>query len=287
MDQIEHPEPFLTIRCEDMLLSPTLTGWCAGYENGTWRRRQLAEHLIEWLPEFALRYSEWQGLKAHNAVRMFAKAAKSIYTSEKFKARGEFGEILLHAMIRQKFSTIPAISKYFYKDSNNDTVKGFDAVHVVTDGSDLELWLGEVKFYESLNDAISEIVTELKTHIASDYLRSEFAAITNKIDDSSPFSSKLKKLLDKNTSLDEIFARTCIPLLVTYDSTTLASHSQVSQQFDMDFRAEALGSYKKLSAKLPGLPKELRVHVLMFPLESKKALIKEMDEVLKSWQKHG
>ena len=287
MNQIEHPEPFLTIRCEDMLLSPTLTGWCAGYENGAWRRRQLSEHLIEWLPEFALRYSEWQGLKHHNAVRMFAKAAKSIYTSKKFKARGEFGEILLHAMIRQKFNTIPAISKYFYKDANNDTVKGFDAVHVVTDGDDLELWLGEVKFYESLSDAIGEIVGELQAHIAADYLRSEFAAITNKIDESSPFSSKLKKLLDKNTSLDEVFARTCIPLLVTYDSKVLASHTQVSQQFDSAFRAEVLDSYKKLSAKLPGLPKELRVHVLLFPLESKKALIKEMDEVLKSWQQHG
>ena len=34
-----------------------------------------------------------------------------------------------------------AISKVFFKDSPNDTVKGFDAVHVVESLDGLELWL--------------------------------------------------------------------------------------------------------------------------------------------------
>lgn len=287
MDTVDHPEPFLTIRYEDLSGPAPATAWCAGYENGEWRDRQLAEHLIEWLPEFALRYSEWNGIRHHNAVRMFAKAAQSIYLSTKYKSRGEFGEVLLHAMIRQRFKTIPAISKYYYKDSNNDTVKGFDAVHVVENEGELELWLGEAKFYEKLTDAIAAITAELEEHTQRDYLRNEFAAITNKIDDSSPFAEKLKKLIDKNTSLDEIFARTCIPLLITYDSDAVGKNKAVCATYDAEFKAEVEKNYRALLGKIPGLPAELRLQVLLFPLKSKQNLIKVMDEVLKTWQERA
>ena len=75
----------------------------------------------------------------------------SIYQSENFKSRGEFGELLLHAIIRETYNTIPAISKIYYKDGPNETVKGFDAVHVVVTDDTLELWLGEVKFYNNIS----------------------------------------------------------------------------------------------------------------------------------------
>ena len=287
MSDVAHPTAFLTVRYEDMGIEHPLTGWCAGFEGGEWRQKQLAEHLIEWLPEFALKYSEWDGMRHNNAVKLFGKAAHSIYSSEKYKARGEFGEVLLHAMIRQRFNTIPAISKYFYKDSSNDTVKGFDAVHVVVNESELELWLGEVKFYERLSDAITQITNELEAHTRRDYLRDEFAAITNKIDDSSPFAASLKGLLDPNTSLDTIFSRTCIPLLVTYDSNAVSAHGRVCQQFQTDFEAEILASYEALVSKLPNLPDELRIQVLFFPLKSKKQLVETMDKVLKTWQERA
>ena len=45
-----------------------------------------------------------------------------------------WGNLVTHSM-RQVFDTIPAISKIFYKDSANDTVKGFDAVHVLNSHS--------------------------------------------------------------------------------------------------------------------------------------------------------
>src|SRR3712207_6996007 len=60
-------------------------------------------------------------------------------SSEKYSKRGEFGELLLHSVIRDVFHSEPAISKIFFKDSANDTVKGFDAVHVVEVEGSLEL----------------------------------------------------------------------------------------------------------------------------------------------------
>jgi len=68
------PASFLEIRIHDLSLQPGLTGVCAGYEMGEWRSRQLAEHLIEWLPEFVLRHSERESLGAENAVKRVIKA---------------------------------------------------------------------------------------------------------------------------------------------------------------------------------------------------------------------
>jgi hypothetical protein len=165
-------------------------------------------------------------------MAFIAKAVQAVYTSKKKDNRGEIGEILLHAIICQVFKTIPAISKIRFKDSPNDTVKGFDAVHVVSNGEDLELWLGEVKFYKDIKPAIRDVVAELKVHTETNYLRAEFLAITNKIEDTWTHAEKLKLLLNRNTSLDKIFSALCIPVMLTYESPVIAGHKSVTAAFE-------------------------------------------------------
>lgn len=244
--------------------------------------RELAKHLLNWLPEFALKYSEWDGLNAGNAVELLSIAAASIYKSEKYAKRGEFGEILLHVMIRQKFNSAPAISKYFYKDSSNDTVKGFDAVHVVGEPGEWELWLGEVKFYNDTYKAVSDVVEELKDHMQRDYLRSEFTAITNKLDDSWGEAAKLRDLLHQNTSLDKIFEKVCIPVLLTYDSRAIGSHTSICEEYQRAFEEEVFKYHDLFASKQ--LPTNVVVRLFLLPLKEKAVLAKQMDEELKRWQ---
>jgi hypothetical protein len=156
-------EDFLEIRAQKIDVSPTLIGLCAGYEAGSWRAQQLVSHMMEWLPDFALTYEERRSFGTQNAVRRMRKAAHTIYKTEKFAKRGEFGELLLHIAIRQIFNTVPAISKIYYKDSSNDTVKGFDAVHVVVSEGSLELWLGEAKFYDNVTQSRNRNTTRRHT----------------------------------------------------------------------------------------------------------------------------
>jgi len=272
--KIDHPEPFLEVRIKDASAIPHLYNFCAGYEMGEWRSEQLAEHVMEWLPEFALKYSEWKNLGSANAVRLIKKAAKLIFESDDFKLRGEFGEILLHIMIRQSFSTVPAISKLYYKDSRNDTVKGFDCVHTVLIDDKLELWLGEAKFYSDIYKAISDVITELEHHTTRNYLRDEFIAITNKIDSEWPYSEKFKKLLDPNTSLDKIFEVTCIPVLLTYNSKTINAHNKISDKFIQDMEIEIKNFYKLFSSKK--LPQNIKIYLFLFPLKDKNDLNKKL-----------
>ncbi len=278
----KHPDPFLEVRVKTTHLSPNLLAVCAGYELTKWRREQLVSHLINWLPEFALSFSDYEAIGGHNAAEKTIEAAKALYASPKYQQRGECGELLLHVVVRQVFGSYPAISKYFFKDNRNDTVKGFDAVHVVNNQDKLELWLGEVKFYKEISQAIAAVVVELKQHVDRDYLRSEFMAIKNKIDPSWPLAARLAKLIHPQTSLDTIFDAVVVPVLLTYDSKCINSHEKVTAAFQKAFEEEVLQHRETFAGK--SLPKTVRLELFLFPLESKAQLVKSFDDRIKQWQ---
>lgn len=282
MASLPTPNLFLEVRVKEIDADPGLIALCAGYELGVWRCEQLASHICEWLPEFVLNHSEFESLGPQNAVRLIAQAARTVYTTSKYTGRGEIGELLLHIGIRQVFDTVPAISKYFFKDSSNDTVKGFDVVHVIATPTELELWLGEAKFYKEVAGAISATVQDLKDHSERQYLRSEFLAIVNKIDDSWPHADQLRKLLDRNISLDAVFKRMVIPVMIAYDSTAIGSFTEFSEEFLASFKSEIDANYAIFARKKPVLP--MRVQVFFLPLKSKDALMTAFDERLRAWQ---
>lgn len=276
------PAPFIEVRVKELGSSPSAIGLCVGYELGEWRSEQFVDHIMEWLPEFSLSYSELQSIHSGNMVALLREAAKKVYTTEKFKNRGEFGELFLHIAIRQVFESVPAISKIYYKSSLNDTVKGFDAVHVVIGHDGLELWLGEAKFYEDVKEAINAVVAELKVHTQRDYLKDEFVLISGKIDSSWPHASELKKLLSPNTSLDHVFKKTCIPILLTYDSACVNKFTEISTAYINEFREEILKNHKLFASK--DLPKHIILHLFLLPIKTKKELVAALDNKLKGLQ---
>jgi hypothetical protein len=215
---------------------------------------------------------------------MIRKAARIVYQTDKYKLRGEFGELFLHIALRQIYKSVPAISKLYWKDSVNSTVKGYDSVHVVEINKKLELWLGEVKFYSDATKAIREVVAEIKDHTGLQYMKNEIALIANKLDESSPHYTTLSKLLHPNTSLDEVFDSACIPVLITYDSEVLKSHSKGSQSYIEAMQNEVAKIQKNLSKKLIKLALPIRVHLFVIPLNSKASLITKMDDSLKRLQ---
>lgn len=279
------PESFLNTWVHDITLKPSITGLCVGYESKKWRAKQLAEHVIEWLPEFSLTYKEAKSLHSGNSRKLFKEAAQKVYTSEAYRNRGEFGEILLHIAIRQIFSTISAVSKIYFKSASNDTVKGFDCVHVLYNNETIELWLGEAKFYNNINRAINDVIEELKQHLTREYLREEFILIGGKISLPEEIEEKLKKLISANNSLDNIVDRLCIPVLLTYDAKFIKNHDQCSLEYKNNFAKEVLSKHQEFLKKLPlELLEKITIRLFIMPLESKEELVLEMNNALKKQQ---
>ncbi len=274
--------PFLEVLIHDQDLDPTLCGLSVGYELGEWRAAQFAEYLLNSLPEWALSPRELEKLSPATMVPFLRRAAALVYDTDKYGRRGEWGELILHVVLRQIYGTLPAISKVFFKDSANDTVKGFDAVHVVARDEQLELWLGEAKFYLDLRSALRDAIDSIQTHSQTDYLRGEFTTILNKIDDEWPHAERLRQLLDPATSLDTVFNVACLPVLVTYDSPAVLGASARDDAYVAAFVAEIREAHRKFVELCPTIP--MRVHLVCVPTGTKAKLSEELDRRLRAAQ---
>lgn len=272
------------IRVQDLALSPTLTALCAAFESKTWRDTQLVDDIFyRHLASFALSFTEFAAIDGETAARSLRKAAQAVYDTDKYRSRGEFGELLLHAAAKDFFGAQPAVSKIFYKDSDNDTVKGFDCVHVVEANGELEIWLGEVKFYAELAAAIRDSAAELQDHLHRDFLRREFVAITNKLDPTWPLADRVRQLLDETTSLDQIVDQLVIPVMLTYDSPSIAHHDRLTDAYVADLGSEASAGWDAFVKKI-AVPYPVRLHLILVPLPSKARLVNLMHQKLQLWK---
>ena len=279
---LPQPEKFWEVRCHQVS-TKGISGLCVGYEQGKWRKEAFVDYIMEWLPEFSLNSKERDGLKHSNAVSRLRKAAELVYKTDKFKNRGEFGEIFLHAAIRSVFDSVPAISKIYYKSSHSETVKGFDCVQVVGLIDNLELWIGEVKFYKSINDAIKEVIQELKRHLEIDFLRDEFVLIGNKLDSSDEYTKAIQSFISQRRSMDDIFKRICVPVLLTYESDAVKKHNDVCAEYVSSFEKEIIEHHADFCKRAEDILK-VRFHLFLLPMEDKDMLITILDKKLKALQ---
>lgn len=278
------PEPLLEVRVHLADAVPPARGLCTGYDRGAWRNDDLAGYLFEYLPDFALRHGELGPVGHDQWVPKLVEAARSVYTTDKFKRRGEFGELLLHAVIRELWNSEPAVSKIYYKDGPNQTVKGFDAVHVVLPpGEPLELLLGEVKFYRSIDRAMTDVAKELCVHFEDDaWLKNEFVAVTRKLDSSWPHADELRQLLHRRRSLGQIIDRVRVPVLLTYESPCVAAHDDCHDAYCAELSAEITGIRERFAGRT--LPKDVVIDLLLVPMQQKADLLKALEVRLRAWR---
>ncbi len=283
-DRIRPPD-FFEVRVRDISSTSGavgLLGLCANYETGRWRAIEFADLLFDYLPEFALEYSELDQFHAGTGRRQLRKAARMMYASDKYKSRGEFGELLLHAACREIYRSEPAISKIFFKGAVNETVHGFDSVHVVADGDALELLLGEVKFYANVSSAMSAVAAELEEHLEADWLRSECMLISNRLDPAWPHSDRLRELISERRTLDRVFRSIRVPVLLTYDSACVKGHSTEDAPYPENFCAELREIHARFSER--DLPAHVVIDLILVPLLDKSDFVRELDRKLRIFQ---
>jgi len=277
---MELPKPFLISRISGDHNGSQYNCVCPGFELKSWRFERLAAHLIDWLPDFAIRHDDIpeQIENLTDYRKLLERAAERIYRTEKSGQRGEIGELLLHAICRQFSGTFPAISKIYYKDTSNEVVKGFDLVHsrFDEDTNELQLWLGEAKFYRSGADAVSDAITSIRKHLDAGFLTSEKILLGSKISKDTPGYSKLEWLFERDTRLDEVFQRLIIPILIAYDSRNTSEFSNDSD-YNKAIEKEVLHFQASI---LKRLPTNVSIYCFYLPMNSKQSLIDSFDKKL-------
>jgi hypothetical protein len=256
--------------------------YCAGFEFGEWRCNGLADHLIEWLPEYALPEDEL-ALNHGNAYTKLKEAAVRVYTSDNYKNRGEVGEIALHAVCREFFGTIPISPRVFYKSASNDVVKSFDLVHarVKPDGAP-EIWMGESKLYEDSAAGISEAIRSVRSHLTQGFLQNQKLVLGPQIPRTLPNSEALRRMFKSQTSLDELLNSAVFVIGILGDSAAL----RAAKSFNDPYPEAVIQELTSLSDKLADsdLVAKVRTLLVYVPLSTKKKLLTAFDRRLKGLQ---
>lgn len=275
-----------------------------------YRWKDLIKLLIRVVPEFA--FGTHMGEQTDNTqiIDRVSEAARAIYKIDEFKRvrdiyfddacleddiadkylkRGEFGEVILHLLLRDFYDTIPLISKIYFKDSMGHAVHGFDAVHIQPEAK--TLWLGESKLYTDGKLGVKALIEDIKEHFIRDYLEDEFSLIAKKVKlfDNIPERDYWVKLLASSTKLSEQLDSITVPLLCTYTSDNFTKYDDENlKEFIEEFEKEVndLKSYFDKNNTHP-LSGKLNIILLLFPVQCKNKLVKGLHKNLSKMQSIG
>ena len=241
-----------------------------------------AEHLIEWLPEYALPEDELAVTHANMYVKL-KKAAVRVYTSDKYAKRGEAGEIALHAICRDYFDTLPISNRVFYKSASNDVVKAFDMVHArFPAGGGVELWLGESKLYQDTIDAVVEAIKSVTEHLDQGFLQTQKLLLGPQIPKMTPHYDELMELFEPQTSLDKFVSAGVFVVGILSNSAACKAATQITEEYKAALEQE----FTAISARLAksGLTAKIRIVLVFVPLADKDAFVTAFDGKLKGLQ---
>lgn len=274
-----------------------------------YRLENLVDLLQRVIPEFAFGHHEGATINIAEITDKLREAAKSIYKIKEFEEtreiylhgdcipddaeekeylkRGEFGELILHLLLRDFHNTVPLLSKIFFKDAYGSTPHGFDAVHIQPETK--TLWLGESKLYIDGKKGIKALIGDIKNHFKRGYLNDEFAIVSKKL---KPFGNIPEKehwleIMDKNTKLSDVLKSVTIPLLCTYSSDNFEKYNDENlPAFIEDYEREVTG-LKDYFDKNNDHPwkTNLSIILLLFPVRCKNELVRKMHEKLNHLQR--
>ena len=269
-----------------------------------YRWKNLINLLQKVIPDFAFGHHEGTSVETTRLTEQLCEAAKSIYKIKEFEEtrqiyekggeiddndeqkkylkRGEFGELVLHLLLRDFHNTVPLLSKIYFKDAYGSTVHGFDAVHIQPQTK--TLWLGESKLYIDGKKGIKALIQDIKEHFKKDYLDDEFAIISKKIKpyEDIPEKNHWLDLMDKHTKLSDLLNSITIPLVCTYTSDNFTKYEdETLQEFIEEYEKE-VREFKKYFDQNNDHPLKtnLNIILLLFPVRCKNELVRKMHKKL-------
>lgn len=213
----------------------------------------------------------------YKAVVQNDATAQAELDKSAYLKRGEFGELLLHMILRDFKNTVPLISKVFFKDSANVPAHGFDAVHVSP--NDSILWLGESKLYNDGKLGVRALAEDLAHHLRTDYLNEQFAIIMKNLNnDSIPQRKEWIKKLSSASRLADKLSFINIPMLCVYEHDIYSKFADTMRQDAADYHeinVRELKSYFDACNRNP-LSDKCNIILMLLPIKNKKELVKAL-----------
>jgi hypothetical protein len=198
-----------------------------------------------------------------------------------YQKRGEFGELILHLVLRDFHGTIPLISKVYFKDSFGPPAHGFDAVHISP--KEKILWLGESKFYDNSKRGISALINDIKIHFTNNYLNEQIVIIKKNLEcNDITQREEWINTLNNTSKLSDRLDIINIPLLCTYPHDIYQLYSDLNSQEAITYHETDVRSLKKYfdDHNDHKLKDKLNIILILFPVNDKIKFVKILHEKL-------
>ncbi|MCQ2329152.1 MAG: DUF1837 domain-containing protein [Paludibacteraceae bacterium] len=144
----------------------------------------IVEYSFDNLDSYLDRLSDAQIIALKTKLKYNAAAAEDIRLKYGF-----YGEVLLFLFLQYYHNADTVISRgWFYQPTALAEVTGYDTYQMVERNGSVELWFGEVKFYQSYIEAVKKILKKVGTSLSDDYLEANILDISQHVKEVNPKS---------------------------------------------------------------------------------------------------
>lgn len=268
-----------------------------GFEEGHWMKKNFQNFIYNNIAETALKAEERIKIVDENYssivesakhLRLIDKDNADEETKKKDKGRGsEIAEIVLYGIMKHHFNAIPAIPKIYYKQNDKLNAFGDDSVHIViTKDNDFQIWLGEAKFYNDLDDKrFGAPLDSIAQMLDPTIIRKEIGILTglNELDvvlkDNPQMLELLKNILKNFTSIDDIKERLHVPILLLHECEITNSATRLNEEYKNKIIAyhyeRATVYFRKQIIKFKDYMDydKINFHLILFPVPNKSEIV--------------
>ena len=258
------------------------------FEDGEWRINDFLDYIWDNIAETALNNAERTAL-GNRPSSLLVRAAKNLRITDNDIAGGEIAEVLLYAIMRNYYGALPVVPKIYYKQNVNDYAKGADSVHIVIEPDNkFSLWLGEAKFYDSIDDSrLNSIVDSVYNTLSTEKIKKENSIIVgiNELQSlglSASFIEEIYSLLNRDVSIDRIKPLLHIPILILHECDITSSTTQLDEAYMSSIKSYYIDRinlyYKKQINKCASevhLYSEIHFHLIIFPVPKKSDIVEK------------
>lgn len=265
----------------------TLLSLVNDFESGSWRNRKFEHFIWDNIKETALSQTEKEALIGNEKTVLF-KSARNLRLLSGEDSGGEIGEILLYGIMRKYYNALPIVPKIFYKQNRNDFAKGADSIHItLNDDGTFSLWLGEAKFYNSLeDDRLNSIITSVHNMFIEDKFRKELNIVTSTKDldlfiKDEKLLAEIKHKFSDGISLDEIKQQLHVPILILHECEITKNNTDSFEEYKRKIKEEHIKKtetfMKKQDKKFKDVYNyhEIKFHLILFPIPNKSQIVEK------------
>lgn len=256
------------------------------FEDGKWHYEHFKNYIWDNIAQTALSARERRSLVDKTQTTLVLSAKNLRLTDNDSAGNGsEIAEIFLYGIMKDRFNALPVVPKIFYKQNTQDNAKGADSVHIVVDQGDFTLWLGEAKFYNSIEDErLATVIKSVLETLGTEKLKKENSIITNVSDiNSLGIPATLKKrimgALNSMQSIDTVKSRLHIPIMILHECKITAESTDATKEYRKEIsryhleRAEAYFKKQIAKSKIVHKYAEIYFHLILFPVPNKKEIV--------------